>query len=187
MSPKTDNQEPSSGPDVTVDISHEQKQTPPAPATAPPLPQLEPLPVRPIKITDNVPPPPPASPDDVPPVSPYEFHEHEQRRWPVILMYTAMAFLVALLVVFAGRWIYRKTTHQTAKTTTTQQGNVPAAPPVNTGPSTSANSNTSPTGNKVPTNGQLPNNGPGDVVAIFVGTALTVSALHYIYSLRRQS
>src|SRR3989344_1738130 len=105
MSPKKDNQELEAKPDVTVNIPHEQERTPRAPATAPPLPQLEPLPVRPINITDNVPTPPPVVPV-VPPLLQHEFHEHEGRRWPVILIYTFLAFLVALLVVFAGRCVY---------------------------------------------------------------------------------
>ena len=181
MSPKNYNQEPEAEPDVTVNIPHERYQRPPAPPTAPPLPQLEPLPVRPINITDNVPSPPPAVPV-VPPVSPHEFHEHEGRRWPVILIFTSLAFLVALLVVFAGRWIYRKTTHQPAQTTkpeTSDSNKLPAAPP--------ANSNSGTTQNTTPTNGQLPNNGPGDVIAIFVGTAFVVGGLHFLYTLRKQN
>lgn len=183
MSPKNYNQEPEAEPDVTVDIPHERHQTPPAPTTAPPLPQLEPLPVRPINITDNAPTPLPAAPVVPPvPVPLHEFHEHKERRWPVILMYSVLAFLVALLVVFAGRWIYRKTTHQPAQTTkpeTSDSNKLPAAPP--------ANSNSGTTQSTTPTTIQLPNNGPGDVVAIFVGTALVVGGLHFLYNLRKQN
>lgn len=181
MSPKNYNQEPEAKPDVTVDIPHERHQTPPAPTTAPPLPQLEPLPVRPINITDNVPTTPPAAPV-VPPVLQHEFYEHEGRRWPVILIYTSLAFLVALMVVFAGRWIYRITTHQPAQTTkpeTSDSNKLPAAPP--------ADSNSGATQSTTPTTGQLPNNGPGDVVAIFVGTVLVVGGLHFLYTLRKQN
>lgn len=187
MSPRNNNQEPKAKPDVTVDIPHERYQQPPAPATAPPLPEPlpepEPLPIRPINITDNVPTPPPTTPV-APPVLQHEFHEHEGRRWPVILMYIVLAFLVAVAVVFAGRWVYRKATHQTAKTTSTNQGSVPAAPtanaPANKPPSGASN-------NQTPTsaNSQLPNNGPGDVVAIFVGITFVAGALHYMYTLRR--
>ncbi|GEM_PF-529427 len=194
MSPRNDNQESEAKPGVSVDISHDEKPTPPAPATAPPLPELEPLPPRPINIIDNPTPPPPVVPA-VPPISPHEFHEHEGRRWPVILIYTVLAFLVALLVVFAGRWIYRKSTHHTSKPITTQ-GNVPPAPTTSnqkqgqgTNPTSGAGQNqtTQTTPQTAANNTQLPNNGPGDVVAIFIGTALAVGGLHYIYSLRRQA
>lgn len=185
MGPRNNNQETKDKPDVTVDIPHERYQKPPAPATAPPLPEPEPLPVRPINITDNAPEPQPTTPA-VPPVPLHEFHEQEGRRWPVILVYTLLAFLVAVAVVFAGRWVYRKATHQTTKTTSTNQGGVPAAPtasaPANNPPS-GASSNQTPTS----TNVQLPNNGPGDVIAIFVGTALAVGGLHFLYALRRQN
>lgn len=189
MSPRNNNQGPKDKPDVTVDIPHERYQKPPAPATAPPLPEPEPLPIRPINITDNVPAPQPAPPVEtpvVPPVLLHEFHEQEGRRWPVILVYTLLAFLVAVAVVFAGRWVYRKATHQTTKTTSTNQGSVPVAPTANTpanNPPSGASSNQTPTS----TNGQLPNNGPGDVIAIFIGTALAVGGLHYLYGLRKQN
>lgn len=39
----------------------------------------------------------------------HEYHEVEEtatRRWPVILAYLWAAFLVAVVVVFGGRWVY---------------------------------------------------------------------------------
>lgn len=190
MSPRNDNREPDAKPNVTVNIPHDEKLTVP-PAAAPPLPELEPLPIRPINITDNIPTPPPAVPS-MPPAYPHEFHEREGRHWPVALVYIVMAFLVALLVVFAGRWIYRKAIHSTTNTTKSgipDQSKVPAVPPANTPPnnpssgvSNNQNTQTTPT----TASGQLPNNGPGDVIAIFVGTALAVGGLHFLYNLRRQ-
>ncbi len=192
MSPKSDNQDLSAKPDVTVDIPHDEKQTPSAPATAPPLPEIEPLPTRPINITDNVL-PPPAAPV-TPLVSPHEFHERKSRRWPVILMYIILAFVVALLVVLAGRWIYRTATHQTAKTTKpgTSDNNKlpPAAPTGNQQPgsgATNSSASSAPTAGQNQTNGKLPNNGPGNVAAIFVGTAIVVGGLHFLYNLRKQN
>ena len=181
MSPKNDNQQPEAKPGVTVNIPHDREQTPSAPSTAPPLPQLEPLPVRPINITDTVPTPPPTTPV-VPPVLQHEFHEHEGRRWPVVLVYTALAFLVAVAVVFAGRWVYQKVTQKPkpAPTAGNNQGQAPA-PPASSQPITPSPSGQPGTG------GELPNNGPGDVAAIFVGTALVVGGLHFLYSLRKRS
>ena len=37
----------------------------------------------------------------------HEYEEPRQRRWPVTLAYLWAAFLVALVVVFGGRWVYR--------------------------------------------------------------------------------
>jgi len=187
MSPKNDNQEPDAKPDVTVDIPHDEKRTPSAPASAPPLPAPEPLPTRPINITDNVSTPPPV----VPPISPAEFHEHQGRRWPAILMYLILALLVAALVVFAGRWIYRSATHQSSKTNkpaSSNQSRTPSLPPATSQtPATGAGSTQSQTTGQPAANSQLPNNGPGDVVAIFIGTALAVGGLHFLYNLRKQN
>ena len=183
MNPREDNQENEAKPDVSVDIPHGEKPASPAPTSAPPLPELEPLPQPPTDT--NVPTPPP-----IPPASQYEFHEHEDRRWPVVLMYIILAFLVAAAIVFAGRWVYDKLTGSKAQptpTTTEQtqgQGTAPS-PPASSSPSSpeaGANQNV-----PVATSGQLPNNGPGDVIAIFVGTAAIVGGLHFIYSLRKKS
>ena len=185
MNPREDNQETAAKPDVSVNIPHGEKPTPPAPTSAPPLPELEPLPPQPAHI--NVPTPPPALPQ----VPQYEYQEHEGRRWPVVLMYVVLAFLVAATIVFTGRWVYQKVSNNNAKpaspTTTPQtqgQGAAPSPPadPLPSSPAASANQNV-----PVATSGQLPNNGPGDVIAIFVGTAAIVGGLHFIYSLRKKS
>ena len=52
----------------------------------------------------------------------HEFHEYEGSRWPTSLLYLGSAFLVALIVVFGGRWVYRsvsdtnKSSNNTPKT-----------------------------------------------------------------------
>lgn len=185
MSPRSDNQESEAQPDVAVDIPHGEKPTPAAPTSAPPLPELEPLPHPPADT--NVPTPPPA----LPPIPQYEFHESEERRWPAVLMYIVLAFLVAAAIVFAGRWVYDKLTDnkaQPAAPATTEQtqgqGTTPAPPaaPAPSSPAAGANQN-----RPVASNGQLPNNGPGDVIAIFVGTAAVIGGLHFIYARRQKS
>jgi hypothetical protein len=183
MSPKYDNREHEDKPDVLVNIPHEPEQAPLVPPTAPPLPELEPLPVRPINITDNVPAPPPAVPP-IPSAMEHEFYEHKGRRWPTILAFVLLAFLVTLLVVFTGRWIYNKTTHKTSKTTAPETSNTSALPATPT-PSTSTGGVTAQS--TTSTSSQLPNNGPGDVAAIFVGTALAMGGLHFLYNLRKQN
>ncbi len=37
----------------------------------------------------------------------YEYEEKPQRRWPAALAYLWAAFLVAVVIVFGGRWVYR--------------------------------------------------------------------------------
>jgi hypothetical protein len=104
----------------------------------------------------------------------HEFHEHEGRRWPITLAYLGAAFLVALIVVFGGRWLYRSVTDSdqdsdgsTQKTASTEKESakgaviVPAAPssgsvstPRPTPPPVAA-----PTTNMPATGDQLPNTG----------------------------
>jgi hypothetical protein len=136
MSPRNDNKEPEAMPKESVSIPHDANLPTPAPISAPPLPTIEPLPVRPINIVDNAPIPPFSTPvlPIVPPVTLHEFHEHDGRRWPVFLMYTLLALLVAVMVVFAGRWVYRKANNNPVKTTpdTSTGVSLPAAPTTNT-------------------------------------------------------
>src|SRR3989344_5936807 len=118
MSPREDNQETAAKPDVSVNIPHGEKTTPPAPTSAPPLPELEPLPQPPADTSV------PISPPSIPLAPQYEFNEREERRWPVVLMYIILAFLVAAAIVFTGRWVYDKLTGskaQPAPPTTTEQ------------------------------------------------------------------
>ncbi len=173
MSPRNDNQNQPQAPDTMVNIDHDENTSPPV--SAPPLPIVEaPQPVQPTHITANV----SAAPPVVPPPDMQEFHEDGGRRLPMIILYIILAFLVAVLVVFAGRWVYKKVTHKDKPSVPvkTQPMKTPSLPTGNPTPAPSA----TPT-----TNGQLPNNGPGDVVALFVGTALVIGGLHYLYSLRR--
>ena len=109
----------------------------------------------------------------------------------MILIYVILAFVVALLVVLAGRWIYRAATHQTAKTTkpgTSSNNKLPPATPTgNQQPGSNVISSPTPAAGQNQTGGKLPNNGPGNVVAIFVGTAVVVGGLHFLYNLRKQN
>lgn len=177
MSPRDDNRDLQDKPDVTVDIPHGEKPAPPT--TAPPLPVVEPPTpeIPPAKSTANLPPERPAIP---PPIPPEDFYEEESRRWPMVVLYIVLALLVATAVVFTGRWIYQKVTdNKPAPPAGTSQGQAPA-PPTEQKPTP-----TPAPGAGTSQGGQLPNNGPGDVVALFVGTALVVGGLHFIYNLRR--
>lgn len=137
-------------------------------------------------------------------VSQVEFNQPSERRWPLLLAYLLAAVLVALILVFGGRWVYRKVTNnepapapnpvQPAGTNLPAQpdtsresgGSSPSPSPTPT-PSTPSSPNPGTNQNPTPPSGQLPNNGPGDVIALFVGTSLAAAALHYIVSLRRSA
>lgn len=193
MSPKTDNQNQSEAPETEVRIPHDKDQKPPA--AAPPLVPTEP-PEPPSPRPPLPTPSPPEQPEQVK-IQPQqvtvvpEFHEDVQelqgRRWPVLIMYFGLALAVAVLVVFGGRWVYKQITGNESKPTPpspTGQGAPPTpAPtpaPAAPTPSVSQNQTAQPT-----PSGQLPNNGPGEVAAIFVGTAIIVGGLHYLIGLRR--
>lgn len=122
-------------------------------------------------------------------------HEQKARKLLTIAVYILAAFLVSVIVIWFGKWLYDKTAKpstgpavsaNTAKVpeqpTTTSSNNqsstspTPTTPPANTG--TTANPSTT-------ASTQLPNSGPGDVVAIFIGASVVFGGLHYIYSLRR--
>jgi ABC-type Fe3+-siderophore transport system permease subunit len=121
--------------------------------------------------------------------SDYPAHRSEngQSLSQTIIMIVVGIILVILLVLFA-RWLYHKVHHSSSSTTSTN--NQPAqpytAPPKQSGavsqPSPSNNSNSGTANNQT---GGLPNSGPGNVAAIFAGSALAAAGLHYIISLRR--
>lgn len=128
--------------------------------------------------------PPPVTVEDI-----TSLEERRERRWLMLIVYFLMALAVAILVVFGGRWAYRAITHKNKPATTNQPAgnNVPQEP--TTTPTTPITPTpTAQPGTTTPSQtAQLPNNGPGNIAAIFIGTALAVSALHYLYSLRRQN
>lgn len=125
-----------------------------------------------------------------------DFSEHHHRRWLMLVFYFVLALAVAVLVVIGGRFIYHKV-HKT--NTVAPAGNVPSnttapstAPQAPNPPANQNQTNTNQGTSSSPSSGQtaqtpsqLPNNGPGDVVALFLGTALIVGGLHFIYQLRR--
>jgi hypothetical protein len=108
--------------------------------------------------------------------------------WLPLLGYFLAAILVAIIVVFGARAIYHAA-HK--KNTSATQINPTPPPQISSGSqstSTDQNkqgNNTPPTPSPSPTS--LPNNGPGDVIALFVGTSLVATGLHYIVALRRNN
>ena len=118
-------------------------------------------------------------------------YSHQRRRGILMLfVYFLVALAFAVLVVLLGRWIYHRvhkdetnkpqTTSNTTPPPVSSTSNTPAS-----GTSNSSNSSSSTHTTTPPTSTQVPNTGPGDVVGLFIGTALLVGGLHFIYGLRR--
>lgn len=115
-----------------------------------------------------------------------QFSAGGQPGWLRLVVYGLAAFVVAIALVFGGRWLYRSIHHSPGQVVQ-QPSNTPKLTTPKSPPSPSSGSqtpsNTSPSPNS---NTKLPQNGPGDVVALFVGTSLAAAGLHYLFQLRRQ-
>ena len=114
-----------------------------------------------------------------PPMAPppliHEFHEHEGRRWPTIIVYLLLALVAAFLIVLAAKAIYNAVKDDNVKPPA-QTGEVPK-PPAETKPKTK------PSGTSAQT---TPNTGPGSVIALAAGIGLAAGGLHYLYTLRKR-
>jgi len=123
-----------------------------------------------------------------------EYHEEAPRRWPMLVVYLIITLIVATLLVFGARAIYRhyhKNSVKTTSATTRPTFSGSNASGSSQASGSSANSNKSNGSGTSSTNGQvpasLPNSGPGQVVSLFAGATLAAAGLHYIVSLRRSS
>jgi hypothetical protein len=82
---------------------------------------------------------------------------HTQRNWPMLVALIIAALAFAILVVFAGRWVYHKVHHSTVLAPANTK-ELPKPPPSSvkpeSGPSGSSNSNSeSSSSNNLPTTG----------------------------------
>lgn len=130
-------------------------------------------------------------------------HHEKDTLIPTLLGYLAAAFVVAVLVVLSGRFVYQKVNNSQHKNTPTSQessGSESATTPnsevsqaPNSNPdakkSTSANTSSpksSPQGSPRTATSQpsspvnLPNSGPGEVAGLFAVTSLVAAGLHYL-------
>jgi len=129
--------------------------------------------------------------------------EHGQA-WLRVIAGILIALILIVSIVFFARWVYQKThnnsqtkgpeTSQTTgdissrnKTSESQlQGSGSTNP---AGAADSSGSSTTSSGTVTPNDGnansQISNTGPGNVAAVFVGTALISGGLHYIITIRR--
>ncbi len=123
-----------------------------------PEPKPEPVPVPPAV--------PPQTPSPQP--VPYEFHKREGRHWPLLLAYGLAALLLAIGLVFGGRWAYRelKNDKSAPQTVPADTNKLPSAPPAANKSSGAASQTAPSTGSTPPNQGQpagpLPKTGDGD-------------------------
>jgi uncharacterized membrane protein YraQ (UPF0718 family) len=112
----------------------------------------------------------------------------ERYRWLALLLYGLAAFIVAVLLVFGVRWIYRSV-HDNNSPPTQQPvstNNNPQPPAVPVPPSGSQNQSNNSSAN-TNSNNTVPNSGPGDVAALFIGTSAAAAGLHYFIRARKIS
>lgn len=121
-----------------------------------------------------------------------EFEVRVPRRLPLLLLYIFLAILVAILVVFGGRAIYRHYHNKSSTNVKTVPANtkeLPKEPGSNKSNGTSGSTATNNSSNKnninKSNNAALPNSGPGNIMAIFVGSTAIAGGVHYVVQKQR--
>lgn len=104
-----------------------------------------------------------------------EIYERLPRGRLILAAYALVALIIAILIVFGVRAIYRHNHNPTVKTVPANTKQLPSAP----SPSAENNKNKNSAESQ-----SLPNSGPGQVVGLFVGVSLVSTGLHYVYELR---
>jgi len=109
-----------------------------------------------------------------------------------ILAAILVGLILIVLIVLLARWIYHKAHHTSVVVPTPSTSQKAPANSSNNNPSGAAPSSGNPSApaDNTPSapstgNSQITNTGPGDVAAIFAGTALAAAGLHYIISVRK--
>lgn len=148
------------------------------------------------RVETNVNTTPPADPPQ------YEWPDEQGRDWPRLMLLAVVAILVAALIVFGSRWIYRSLTDSPSRDESTQTADkddeklpsgssdsqTPARDPQSSsGRSSDDNSaeNQSDDSSQAGDSTTLPNSGPGHVAALFAGTTTVAAAAHYALARRR--
>lgn len=140
-----------------------------------------------------------------------EYYQSERRErtgvaWLLALGTLLATIAMAILLFFAGRWIYRTVvnrddnTNQTAEQAVQDQPESTAPEENKTAPAPDSSNGTSsapaagsppsptPTPSTTTTNNGLPNTGPGDIVGVFAVTTIAGAIAHrFIYSRRLDS
>lgn len=119
------------------------------------------------------------------------------RNWLRLVGMVIAAIIIAILLIFAARWIYNAITDNDSRQPGTGQkaddDKLPTRPDEEkdktvSQPSTSStNTGTQPGSQPAATSGQLPNSGPANVAAVFAGSSLAGASLHYIISRKRKA
>ncbi|HSX27711.1 MAG TPA: hypothetical protein VLG25_02920 [Patescibacteria group bacterium] len=131
-----------------------------------------------------------------------QYYQAEQRErvgvaWLLALATLVVTVLVALGLLWGGRWTYRKITHKNNSSTSGQVAKAPevapAAPANQSANSTNTNAPSTPSSNQTAdntvdtntTDSNLPNTGPAGAVTAFVVTTVLGTAFYQL-RLRRQ-
>ena len=150
-----------------------------------------------------------------------EYYKAERRErtgmaWLLAIVTVVLTLLLAFVLYFGGRWVYRTVFKKDNSGTTTSQNNTnkdqtsvttkdesnnstntPSPKPTGQGssgttptpsPTPVTNPAPVPTPNPTPTTQPqtTPNTGPGDTIAIFVATTAVATAAHYAYLQKRR-
>ncbi|MBI2007797.1 hypothetical protein HYS85_00970, partial [Candidatus Saccharibacteria bacterium] len=117
----------------------------------------------------------------------------EGRQWMMLLIYMLIALVVAAAVVLGGRWVYNQVRdNEPAKETATTTDKVPETPATSSNQSDASSEEDSDQSTPAPSStssqdSELADTGPGEIMALFVTTAIAAAGLHYIYQPRRAS
>lgn len=122
------------------------------------------------------------------------------RNWLRLVGMVLAAIIIAILLIFAARFVYNAITDNDSRQTNTgpQTDNdaIPARPDAEkdktasqsgTGTSSKSTTGTAPGSQPSRTSTQLPNSGPAHVAAIFAGSSLAGAGLHYIVARKRKA
>lgn len=149
------------------------------------------------RVEPNVNTTPPADPPQ------YEWPDEQGRDWPRLMLLAIVAILVAALIVFGSRWIYRSLTDNPSRDESTQTADkdeeklpsgssdsqTPARDPQSStsrsSDDNSAENRSDDSSSQAGDSTTLPNSGPGHVVALFAGTTTVAAAAHYALARRR--
>jgi hypothetical protein len=129
-------------------------------------------------------------PEEAPPLKTTEISTKPSGRGLIGAVLTVLAIIVvAVLLVFAGRWLYHKAHHHNVYVQPANTKQLPPEPSTSNGQSgakpVGSNNKTNNSSSNSSQSNNLPNSGPGDVAAIFAGSTAAAGGLHYLVNYRK--
>jgi cytoskeletal protein RodZ len=116
----------------------------------------------------------------------------ESGRSPMVMLpvLAGVAIIVAILLFFGGRWIYRTIANDSPpqpNISESQSSNSSTKQAPNPAPSTPAPTQQPSPNTNAQNNSNLPNSGPGEVIALFITVTTVATATYYVAYLRHQN